>query len=61
MSLAKHFLMILSILVLMVQAASAETISIGGSTTVQKYLKLAAEAYSSIRPEIRATCKSLGG
>jgi phosphate transport system substrate-binding protein len=51
-SIAKHLLMALSILVLVMQPASAETISIGGSTTVQKYMKLAAAAYFSIHPEI---------
>jgi len=36
----------------MVVSASAETISIGGSTTVQKYMKLAEKAYTARHPEI---------
>lgn len=52
MSLAKYLLVTLSMLMFLIQPASAETISIGGSTTVQKYIELAAEAYSSTHPGI---------
>ncbi len=52
MKVAKHFLMLLSLFVSMVPHAFAETISIGGSTTVQKYIKLAAASYSAIHPDI---------
>jgi len=39
-------------LLLLSPVADAETISISGSTTVQKYMKLAAKAYQDIRPDI---------
>ncbi len=42
----------ISLFVLQAPVALAETISIGGSTTVEKYIQLAAKAYTAIHPDI---------
>jgi len=51
-NIIKQLLMGISVFSLMLQPAFAETILIGGSTTVQKYIKLASKAYSSKHPEV---------
>ncbi len=52
MNIAKHLPTFAIMLVLMLQPASAKTISLAGSTTVQKYIRLAAQAYSSAHSEV---------
>lgn len=53
MKLRAYFLVAALYLLLPAPQAMAETISISGSTTVQKYIKLAAVAYQSTHPDIR--------
>jgi len=58
MRLCKYALMLT--ILLLSPAAWAETISISGSTTVQKYMRLAAQAYQSLYPHISFTISGGG-
>jgi len=60
MSVFKYLLISLMLLMPMVQQARAETIMIAGSTTVQKYIKLAIAAYEEMHPDINFNVSGSG-